>query len=185
MSEASSTNDPKLTDRISIGVLTRLFPRDLVDEVIAESGRREQRSRLLPAHVVLYFVLAMALFFGEGYEEVIRRLVGGLEFLRSWSKGWRVPTTSAISQARVRLGEEPLLELFRRVAVPIADRGTRGAWYQGYRVMAIDGVVFDVPDTPENNSEFSHSGGGRGAPSPLYASSVSQNAAHTRSWARS
>ena len=66
-----------LTDRIGIGVLTRVVPRDLVDEVLAETRRREKRSRLLPAHVVVYFVMAMAIF-RDGYEEVMRRLTGGL-----------------------------------------------------------------------------------------------------------
>jgi hypothetical protein len=150
----------RLTDRISLGVLTRLFHRDLVDEVIAETGRREQRSRLLPAHVVFYFVLAMALFAGEGYEEVMRRLVGGLRFLRAWSSQWAVPSTSAISQARARLGEEPLREMFHRVATPIASPGDAGCWFGRFRVMAIDGVVLDTQDTPENNAVFSHSNSG-------------------------
>jgi hypothetical protein len=153
----------RLTDRISVGVLTRLFPRDLVDEVIAQAGRREKRSRLLPAHVVVYYVLALALYFGEAYEEVMRRLVGGLRFLNNWSGAWTVPTTSAISQARARLGEAPLRELFHRVAVPMAGRSTQGAWFRSWRVMAIDGVVLDVPDTPENNTEFEHSSGGKGS----------------------
>lgn len=152
----------RLTDRISIGVLTRLVPRDLVDEVIAESGRREKRSRLLPAHVVVYYVLALALFFGEAYEEVMRRLVGGLRFLKNWETAWKVPTTSAISQARARLGAAPMETLFRRVAVPIARPGSRGAWFRSWRVMAIDGVILDVADTPENNAEFEHSKGGKG-----------------------
>src|SRR6266540_5444550 len=97
----------RLTDRISVGVLTRLFPRDLVDEVIAQAGRKEQRSRLLPAHVGVYYVLGLALYFGEAYEEVMRRLVGGLQFLRSWSDNWTVPTTSALAQERARLGADP------------------------------------------------------------------------------
>jgi hypothetical protein len=87
-----------LTDRIGIGVLTRLVPKDTVDEVLAETGRREKRSRLLPAHVVVYFVLAMAVF-RDGYEETMRRLAGGLQFMRAWQKEWSVPTTGAISQA--------------------------------------------------------------------------------------
>lgn len=152
----------RLTDRISVGVLTRLFSRDLVEEVIGSTGSRERRVRLLPAHVVLYYVLAMALFFGESYEEVMRRLVGGLQFLRNWSDNWRVPTTSAISQARARLGEAPLEELFNRVARPMARPGTRGAWFRSWRIMAIDGVVIDMPDTPENNTEYVHSSGGKG-----------------------
>ena len=88
-------------------MLTRMVPRDLVDEVLAETGRRQKRSRLLPAHVVVYFVMAMAVF-RDGYEEVMRRLTGGLQYMRVWQKGWAVPTTGAISQARERLGEAPL-----------------------------------------------------------------------------
>jgi hypothetical protein len=162
VTEGMTGASAKLTDHISVGVLTRLFPRDLVDEVIAETGTRERRSRLLPAHVVVYYVLAMALFFGEGYEEVMRRLVGGLQFLRNWSGNWRIPTTSAISQARARLGVAPLEELFDRVARPMARPGTRGAWFRSWRIMAIDGVVLDVPDTAENNEEFERASGGRG-----------------------
>jgi hypothetical protein len=94
----------RLTDRIGIGVLTRVVPRDLVNEVLAETRRREKRSRLLPAHVVVYFVMAMAIF-RDGYEEVMRRLTGGLRFMRAWSQDWAVPTTGAISQARQRLAD--------------------------------------------------------------------------------
>ena len=64
-------------------MLTRVVPRDLVNEVLAETRRREKRSRLLPAHVVVYFVMAMAIF-RDGYEEVMRRLTGGLQFMRAW-----------------------------------------------------------------------------------------------------
>ncbi|MPY85908.1 MAG: IS4 family transposase, partial [Actinophytocola sp.] len=145
------------TDGISIGVLTRIFHRDLVDEVLAETGRRERRSRLLPARVVVYYVLALCLFYGDAYEEVMRKLVQGLRFLGSWADAWRVPTTSAFSQARQRLGEEPLAELFHRVARPMAAAGTRGTWYGDWRVMALDGVVLDVPDTPENREKFGKS----------------------------
>jgi hypothetical protein len=152
----------RLTDRISIGVLTSVIPRDLVDEAIAHTSSGETRSRLLPTHVVVYYVIALALFFGENYEEVMRRLVGGLRFLRNWSDSWRVPTTSAISPARARVGEQALKELFHRVAVPIARPGSRGAWFHGRRVMAIDGVILDMPDTPENNEEYEHANGGRG-----------------------
>lgn len=112
---------------------------------------------MLPARAVVYYVLALNLFFTDAYEEVMRRLVGGLACLGSWRKEWTVPTSGAISQARTRLGEEPLRELFERVAVPLARPGLRGAWYQSWRVMAIDGVVLDVPDTPANAEEFGRS----------------------------
>lgn len=165
MSNTSISDGARLTDYISLGVLTRVFPRDLVEEVVEESGRREKRSRLLPAHLVTYYVLALGLFFGEGYDEVMRKLVGGLRFLTNWDRRWNVPSTSAISQARARLGEAPLKALFERTAVPMARRSTRGAWLRDWRVMAIDAVVLDMPDTPANNAEYPHydTGRGRGA----------------------
>jgi hypothetical protein len=88
--------EDRLTDRIGLGVLTRLVHRDLVDEVLADTGRTERRRRLLPARVVVYFVLAMTLFFDDAYEEVMRKLVDGLRFLRSWDEDWQVPTSSAL-----------------------------------------------------------------------------------------
>ncbi|GAA0265186.1 hypothetical protein GCM10010492_77510 [Saccharothrix mutabilis subsp. mutabilis] len=135
-------------------MLTRLFHRDLVDEVVAETRKRERRARLLPARVMVYYVLALTLFFDDAYEEVMRKLVNGLRFLGTWRDGWVVPTTGAISKARARLGEAPLRLLFDRVALPLAVPGTRGAWFHGWRVMAVDGVVVDVADTPENVKTF-------------------------------
>jgi Insertion element 4 transposase N-terminal/Transposase DDE domain len=155
----------RLTDHVAIGVLTGLIHRDIVDDVIRESGKREKRSRLLPAHVVMYYVLALNLFFGEAYEEVLRQLVNGLKFLGNWRDNWEVPSTSAISQARARLGEAPIKLLFERVAVPMARAGTRGAWFHRLRVMAIDGLVLDVPATKANDAEFGRSGDAS-APSP-------------------
>ena len=111
----------RLTDHLAIGVLTGLIHRDIVDDVIRECGKREKRSRLLPAHVVMYYVLALNLFFGEAYEEVMRQLVNGLKFLGNWRDNWEVPSTSAISQARTRLGEAPMKLLFERIAVPMAQ----------------------------------------------------------------
>lgn len=155
----------KLTDHVALGALTRIVPRYVVDEVLAETGRVEKRSRLLPAHVVVYFVMALALF-SDGYEEVIRKLVGGLRFARTWSDRWTVPTTGALSQARARLGAEPLQSLFERVAVPVAKDSTPGAWLGGLRLMAIDGVMIDMPDTPENRAAFPKPEGGTRRPFP-------------------
>ena len=153
---ASGEHGPtdRLTDRIGLGVLTRLVHRDLVDEVLADTGRTERRRRVLPARVVVYFVLAMTLFFDDAYEEVMRKLVQGLRFLRSWDADWQVPTSSALCQARARLGAEPIHELFSRVARPLAGAGTPGAWLGDLRVMAIDGVQLDIPDTADNEEEF-------------------------------
>lgn len=147
-----------LTDKIGLGVLTRLAPRELVAEVIAETGKREIRKRVLPARVVVYFVLALALFYRDSYEEVMRKLVQGLTSIGIWKGDWKVPTTSALSQARQRLGVEPLQELFHRVAVPCAMKSTPGAWKCGRRLMSIDGFELDVADTPDNAEYFGYSG---------------------------
>ena len=145
-----------LPDKIALGVLTRLITRELVDDVLTETRRREQRKRLLPARVVVYFVLALALFYGDSYEEVMRKLVQGLSFLAIWKKEWHVPTASALAQARERLGSEPLRELFERVAVPCAQLSTAGAWLGGRRLMAIDGVELECADTPANAERFGY-----------------------------
>lgn len=155
----------RLTDHLSIGVLTRTVPRYVIDEVLAETGCKEQRSRLLPAHVVVYFVLSLALF-ADGYDEVMRQLVHGLRFARTWSRSWQVPLTSAMSQARGRLGEAPLKELFARLAVPLATAGTPGAWLGRWRLMAIDGVMLDIAETDANLAVYEKSDGGTRRPYP-------------------
>jgi hypothetical protein len=154
------------TEGIGIGVFTRIFHRDLVDDVLRQTHRAGRRARLLPGRVTVYFVLALCLFCEEAYEEVMRKLVNGLKFLGNWSDSWWVPTSSAMTQARTRLGVEPLAELFDRVAVPMARPGTVGAWFHGLRVMAVDGVLFDVPDTPDNAAEFAKASNGSG-PGPF------------------
>jgi hypothetical protein len=155
-SPAAVPGGASLPDKIALGVLTRLITRELVDDVITGTGRREQRKRLLPARVVVYFTLALALFHGDSYEEVMRKLVQGLSFLAIWKREWHVPSSSALAQARERLGPEPLQELFERVAVPCAQLSTAGAWLGGRRLMALDGVELEVADTPANAERFGY-----------------------------
>jgi hypothetical protein len=159
----TTCNDPsavRLTDRISLGVLAEVFPRDVIEDVLTETGRREQRSRLLPAHVMIRFCQAMCLFFDDDYEEVMRKLVGSLKSVNSWRDNWKVPSTSAITQARQRLGADPLRTLFERTAVPVAGHGTKGAWLGSRRLMAVDGFMLDIPDTAENAAEFGRKSNG-------------------------
>ncbi|MGH3261352.1 MAG: IS4 family transposase [Trebonia sp.] len=154
--------DQRLSDHISIGVLTRVFPPELVDRVVAEAGRGERRQRLLPARVVVYYVLGLALYSSSSYEEVIRMLVEGLSWGSGWERPWSVPTKGALSQARARLGSEPLRALFDAVAVPLAEPATEGAFYRGWRLVSIDGTCLDLADTPANEAEFGRPGSGRG-----------------------
>jgi hypothetical protein len=155
--------DERLPDRIAIGLLTATFPPELVDRVVAETGRLQRRSRLLPARVVVYYVLAMCLFFGQGYEEVARLLTEGLAYARRWRGTWRVPTTAAITRARAKLGPEPLRALFDAACQPLATGACAGAFYRRWRLVAVDGTTFDVPDTVANADYFGRPGSARGA----------------------
>jgi hypothetical protein len=154
--------DQRLSDHISIGVLTRVFPPDLVDRVVAEAERTEVRHRLLPARVVVYYVLALALFSQASYEEVMRNLVEGLSWATGWARVWNVPTKAALFKARARLSPEPLQRLFDAVATPLAAPSTTGAFYRGLRLMSLDGTCVDVADTPANAAAFGRPGTGRG-----------------------
>jgi hypothetical protein len=154
-------SDQRLTDHISIGVLTRVFPPELVDGVVAEADRAERRHRLMPARVVVYYVLALALFADSSYEEVMRQLVEGLSWETGWRRVWEVPRKGSIFKARQRLGAEPLELLFRAVARPLAGESTRGAFYRGLRLVSLDGTCLDVADTEPNEKAFGRPGSAR------------------------
>jgi hypothetical protein len=155
-------SDRRLSDLVSVGVLTRVFPPDLVDEVIAEVGRTERRSRSLPARVMAYFAIGMALYSEGSYEDVLSQLTDGLSWASGWQDSFAPPSKSAIFQARARLGPQPLAALFDRVATPLADPSTAGGWLAGRRLVAIDGSCLDVADTPENAVFFGRPGVSKG-----------------------
>lgn len=95
-----------------------------MDEVVLSLGRKEQRKNKLPARVVVYFVMALALFYDDGYEEVMRKLADGLEYLGSWRREWTMPSPGGLCQARRRLRSKVMRELYERVSVPCAMRST-------------------------------------------------------------
>ncbi len=151
----------RLADRIGVGVLTKVFTPELVDRVVDEVGVREQRKRTLPARVVVYYLLAMVLFFQSSYREVWNKMVAGLE----WAKRFRVrlalgmqPTPAAITYARQRLGWQVMARLMEQVAGPLAGEESQTAFVSGMRLVAVDGMCLDVPDTPENGEEFGYPG---------------------------
>jgi transposase IS4-like protein/DDE family transposase len=159
---------PPITDRIALGALTSTFPPELVDRVVQQTGRAEQRRRLLPARVVVYFVLALALYSHAAYEEVMRCLVEGLGWAvgarrgrRSWPY-WHVPGASALGEARERLGAEPLQVLYQQAVRPLATAATRGAWYRDWRVLVVDGTCLDAPDSPANQHALGRPASSRG-----------------------
>ena len=109
---------------------------------------------------MVYFVMALALFADDDYEEVAARLTETLAAWGCWDDSWSVPTSGGITQARQRLGYKPVKELFSEVAVPVADEETAGAFLGSWRLMAIDGFEWDAPDTPENAAVFGFAGTG-------------------------
>jgi hypothetical protein len=155
-------SDRRLSDLVSVGLLTRVFPPDLVDEVIAECGRREQRHRSLPARTMAYFAVGMALHADGSYEDVMALMTDGLGWVDGDVEPVKLPSKSAIFQARDRLGSEPVEGLFRRVARPLAVEATPGAWLAGRRLVAIDGTTLDVADTAANDERFGRPGVNKG-----------------------
>ena len=155
-------SDRRLSDLVSVGLLTRVFRPEVVDEVIAAAGRTEQRHRLLPARVVAYFAVGMALYSEGSYEDVAGLLTDGLAWSLPDAEPVRLPSKSAIFQARERLGSEPVKALFDRVAAPLATVETPGAWLAGRRVVAIDGTCLDVADSEVNAGWFGRPGVNKG-----------------------
>jgi hypothetical protein len=159
-------------DQVSLGVLVSAVPRDAVDDAVVVCGVRERRSDgKLPAHVVTYLTLALCLFPDDDYTEVATRVTGSLDRWGCWNAGWSVPTASAITQARKRLGRAVFPELFERTCGPVAGvagsgagraaLGTaRGSFLRGWRLLAIDGFEVDLPDSKENAAAFGYAGSG-------------------------
>jgi hypothetical protein len=152
-----------LTDWISLGVLASSVPRDVVDEAVAAAGKGARRAGgKLPPHVMVYFVMALALFADDDYEEVAARLAETLRGWGCWEDGWEVPTRGGITQARQRLGPEPMAGVFSQVAAPVADLDTAGAFLGPWRLMSVDGMEWDVPDTAANRAAFGSQAGPAG-----------------------
>jgi hypothetical protein len=153
--------DFKLTEKIGLGALSKIIPAKEVDKALEKYGGKEERNRLLPSRVVVYYVIIMTIYSHAGYREVLRIMVEGMQDLFKNAKDWRVPSKVAVSKARRRVGAEPVEGLFRGIASPIATRQTRGAWYRKWRLMSFDGTTFDIADTPENEAVFGRPGNGR------------------------
>src|SRR3954465_13251093 len=145
----------RLSDHISLGVIARGVPPARVRQVLAETGKASERD--LPAQVMVYYAIALALYMGSSTREVLRCLLEGLlEGLRwLWgAEAVKVAGKSGISQARSRLGDAPLRRLYEKLVQPIATRASKGAWYRTWRLASLDGTCLDVADTEENRAEF-------------------------------
>jgi hypothetical protein len=160
---ARLANGARISDHVTLGVLTATVPGELIDAVLADTGRQSRRRRRLPARLVVYYVMALALYARASYGEVLRCLLEGVRWLRLAGADPALAGKSAITRARARLGADPLRELFARVARPLAEPDTPGAWYRGRRLVSLDGTTIDLPDAPALARRFGRPAAARGA----------------------
>jgi len=153
----------RITDFISLGVIAKFFPIEKIHDVLELTNRASVRERDLPAHVVVYYVIALALYMRSSYREVLRCLLEGVQWLLDPAAKVKVAGKSGISQARSRLGVEPVKQLYDAVVTPIAEKRTKGAWFRQWRLVSLDGSTLDVADTVENDEAFGRPGASRGS----------------------
>ena len=142
-----------------LGLLTEWVSAELVDEVLAECGVRDQRPGALPARFMVYYILALALFQQDSYDDVAENLAGALEGMDE-----AIPNRSSFTRARQRLGCRGARGGVPPAGRPVAPAGLDGAFWRGMRVAAVDGFLLDVPDTPANRAAFGGPVDARGQP---------------------
>ncbi len=141
---------------VTLGAITQFYPVDLIDRILDATQRQSKRKRRLPAPLLIYYIIALGLYVSEGGRSVLRRVTRRTgDWLESLSA---VCSDSAISQARTRLGSEPMRQLYAAVVRPLATKKTVGAWYRRWRVVSLDGTTLDVADSDENEREFGRPG---------------------------
>src|SRR3990172_1835633 len=153
----------RITDYISLGVITKSFPVDSIRSALESTGRTIIRQRDLPAHVVVYYVIALALYMQSSYREVLRCLLEGIKWLLGPGATVKAAGKSGISQARTRLGWKPLQKLHDEVVKPIAIESTKGAWYRSWHLVSLDGSTLDVADQKENEAVYGRPAASRGS----------------------
>lgn len=135
--------------------LCKVISPEVIEQALSDSGRTGQKTCVLSHRTMLWVVLAMGLLTHLPIRQVYkhaRRMIGGE----------KTPSRSNLCEGRQRLGVEPVRAVFEQVVRPLATPTTPGAFYQGLRLMGIDGTVQDTPDTPANAARFERSSGGRG-----------------------
>ena len=154
---------PKIQVSEIFPALELIMSHQAISEAIAETNSQEKRNRLLPTHLIIALVIALSLWSKDSVVDVLKNLVQGLS--ASWiPRGikWKTPSKSSISEARQRVGCRVMTRLFEKLARPMASMETPSAFLKGLRWMAIDGTVFDLPDTEENGRVFGYPGSRKG-----------------------
>ncbi|NEO17816.1 MULTISPECIES: IS4 family transposase [unclassified Moorena] len=150
---------PKIESGTVLKALEAAIPSSAIEQAIADTKAKEERRRALPSHLVVCLIIAMSLWSKASMRTVLKNLVDGLS--EAWvrvGKYWRVPCKSSITEARQRIGCQVISRLFHSVVSPLATVDTPGAFLGGLRIMAVDGTLFDVPDTDKNARVFGYPG---------------------------
>ena len=150
-----------MSDYLSVGLLSRLVPPSLVDEALTAHNRHSKRQRDLPAHAVVYYVMALFLYRGVNTEEVLRVVTEGMDYLGDAAIRREVGK-SAISASRTRLGAEVMHTIAEQALTPLAQPQTAGSFYRSLRVVSIDGATLEVADEVGNRKAFGVPGTGHG-----------------------
>lgn len=176
----------RITDFISLGVIVKFFPLPKIEAVLKATGKATQRHRDLPAHVMVYYVIALALYMGSSYREVLRCVLEGVQWLMDPGDTVKVAGRSGISQARTRLGALPVRQLHDDVVLPIAVARTQGAWYRQWRVVSVDGSTMDIADEEANEKAYGRPGASRGhsAYPQIRLVSLVEGGTHVLFWTR-
>jgi hypothetical protein len=182
VAQTGGVAEGRLSDWISLGVLASWVPRDEIEDAVGAAGKTARRKGgKLPPQVMVYFVMGLALWAEEDYEEVWARITEALADWGGFGGDQALVTAGGITQARQRLGEEPVRGTFGLVAAPVATLDTPGAFLGNWRKMSIDGLEWDVPDTAANAAEFGYPGtgdGGRAAFPKARAVTIAEVASH-------
>jgi hypothetical protein len=152
----------RITDFVTVGVIARTFPLWKVRAVLCDLKRTSRRERDLPAHVVVCYVITLALFMNASCREVLRCLLEGVRWLSDSEAPLKVTTKGGITQARARLGFEVMRRLYEDLVRPMATADTKGAWFKGWRLVSLDGSTLDVADDPLLEEAFGRPGAGHG-----------------------
>lgn len=177
---ASLPPGTRLSDLVAVGVLAKTVPLASVLTALTKCKKTSRRERELPAHVVVYYVMALGLYMNCACREVLRCLLEGMRWLHGPETDCAVTGDSGISQARTRLGWEPLQQLHDELVRPVATTDTRGAWYRQWRLVSLDGSTLEVPDTKANAGAFGrpHNHKGQGGFPQIRFVSLGENGTH-------
>lgn len=158
---AGLAGSTRVSDYLSVGLLSRLVPPSLIDEALTAHDRHSKRQRDLPAHAVAYYVMALSLYRGVNTEEVLRVVTEGMDYLGDGSIRREVGK-SGISASRTRLGADVMHYIAEQALTPLAQPQAAGSFYRGLRVVSVDGTTLEVADEAGNRETFGVPGTNKG-----------------------